>query len=69
MRHKYEIIVVRGTKIVPQKNQSYKELIEQLNALGIGSRARTGTGEAVAIRRLPSGDMVVTMVDEKARTS
>jgi hypothetical protein len=49
----------------------YKELIEQLNALGIGigSRARTRTREAVAIRQLPSGDIVVTMVDEKACTS
>ena len=54
-----------------QKNRTYKELIEQLNAsgTGTGSGARTGTGEAVAIRRLPSGDMVVTMADEKARTS
>jgi hypothetical protein len=70
-RHKREIIVVRGTETVQQKNRTYKELIEQLNAsgTGTGSGARTGTGEAVAIRRLPSGDMVVTMADEKARTS
>ena len=68
-RHKREIIVVRGTETVPQKNWLYKELIEQLNASGTGSRAGTGTGEAVAIRRLPSGDMVVTMADEKACTS
>jgi hypothetical protein len=56
---------------VQQKNQTYKELIEQLNAsgTGIGSRARTRTREAVAIRRLPSGDIVVTIADEKARTS
>ena len=54
-----------------QKNRTYKELIEQLNAsgTGTGSGARTGTGEAVAIRWLPSGDIVVTMADEKARTS
>src|SRR4030081_3102440 len=70
-RHKREIIVVRGTETVQQKNQTYKELIEQLNAsgTGTGSGARTGTREAVAIRRLPSGDMVVTMADEKACTS
>ena len=73
MHHKCEIIVVRGTETVQQKNRTYKELIEQLNALGMGTGSRTGTrtgtGEAVAIRWLPSGDIVVTMADEKARTS
>jgi hypothetical protein len=64
-RHKREIIVVQGTELIQQKNRLYKELIEQLNA----SRAGTGAGEAVAIRQLPSRDMVLTMADEKACTS
>jgi hypothetical protein len=67
-RHKREIIVVRGTESVQQKNRTYKELVEQLNASWDGTR-RTEAGEIVAIRRLPSGDMVLTMADEKARTS
>ena len=68
MRHKREIIVVRGTESVQQKNRTYKELVEQLNASWDGTR-RTEARETVAIRRLPSGDMVLTMADEKARTS
>ena len=46
-RHKREIIVVRGTETVPQKNRSYKELIEQLNASKAGDRTGAGAGEAV----------------------
>jgi hypothetical protein len=71
IRHKREIIVVRGTESIQQKSRSYKELIEQLNAsgAGTGTGARTGAGDAVAIHWLPSGDMVLTMADEKACTS
>ena len=39
-----------------------------MNASWDGTR-RTEARETVAIRRLPSGDMVLTMADEKARTS
>ena len=51
-----------------QKKQTYKELIEQLNALGTGtgSGAKTRTREAVAIRRPPSRNIVVTIADGKA---
>jgi len=38
-----------------------------LNIAGAGARA--GAGEAVAIHQLPSRDLVVTIADEKARTS
>ena len=61
-RHKREIIVVRGTETPEQKARSYKELLEQLNKLG-------NAGEAVAIRQLPSSDMILTMEDEQARTN
>lgn len=76
MRHKREIIVVRCNESIQQKKRTYKELIEQPNASRAGTGTETGAGtkaveamEAVAIRRLPSGDMVLTMIDEKARTS
>ena len=39
-----------------------------MNASWDGTR-RIEARETVAIRRLPSGDMVLTMADEKARTS
>ena len=39
-----------------------------MNASWDGTR-RTEAKEIVAIRRLPSGDIVLTMADEKARTS
>jgi hypothetical protein len=61
-RHKREIILVRGTETTAQKNRTYKELLEQINKSGIA-------GVAVAIRKLPSRDMVLTMEDEQARTS
>ena len=62
MCHKREIVVVRGTEIEEQKRRTYKELLEQLNRAGVA-------GEAVAIRKLGSGDMMLTMDDEQARTS
>lgn len=61
-RHKREVILVRGTETQIEKNRTYKELLEQINKLGTA-------GIAVAIRKLPSGDMVLTMEDEQARTS
>jgi hypothetical protein len=60
-RHKREIVVVRGKESNKQKNRTYKEIIEQ-NEKGVA-------GEAVAVRRLPSGDMVLAMDSEQARTS
>jgi hypothetical protein len=62
LRHKREIVVVRGTETEEQKRRTYKELLEQLNKAGVA-------GEAVAIRKLGSGDMMLTMDDERARTS
>jgi hypothetical protein len=58
MYHKRKIIVVQGTELIQQKSRSYKELIEQLNASGAGTRTGTKTGtrartrarDAVAIR-------------------
>jgi hypothetical protein len=61
-RHKREIIVVRGTETPEEKARSYKELLEQLNR-------PENAGEVVAIRRLPTGDMTLTMEDEQARTN
>jgi hypothetical protein len=61
-RHKREIILVRGTETTIEKNRTYKELLEQINKSEVA-------GVAVAIRKLPSGDMILTMEDEQARTS
>ena len=61
-RHKREIIAVRGNESTNQKNRTYKELLEQLNRSG-------AAGTAVAVRKLPTGDMIITMEDESARTS
>jgi hypothetical protein len=68
MCHKRKIIVAPGKESIPQKMQSYKELVEQLNASWDETK-RGEAGDVVAIRRLPSEDMVVTMADEKARMS
>ena len=62
LRHKREIVVVRGFESLEEKRRTYKELLEQVNQAGVA-------GEAVAIRRLASGDMMLTMEDEQARTS
>jgi hypothetical protein len=45
-----------------QKKRTYKELLEQLN------KARVA-GEAVAIRKLSSGNMMLTIEDEQACTN
>jgi len=62
LRHKLEIVVVRGTEIAEQKIRTYKELLEQVNKARVAS-------EAVAIRKLGSGDIMITMEDEQAHTS
>jgi hypothetical protein len=59
-RHKREITVTSGNQSLTQARRTNKELIEQLNAWEI-------EGEAVAIRRLQSGDYVITTDDEQAR--
>jgi hypothetical protein len=48
--------------------QLYKELVEQLNASWDGTK-KGEAKEVIAIRRLLSEDMIITMVDEKACTS
>ena len=59
-RYKREIIVEPGQESPQQASQSYKELIEQLNSQGVA-------GQAVAIRRLQSRDLIITMEDEPTR--
>jgi len=61
-RHKREIVVVRGNESNTQKMRTYKEIIEQLSEKGIA-------GEAIAVRKLPSSDLVLVMESEQARTS
>jgi hypothetical protein len=61
VRHKREIIVTRGKETLEKAQRTGKEVIEQLNSVGIG-------GQIVAARRLPSGDMVLTTDDEQTRT-
>jgi hypothetical protein len=58
-RHRREIIVVRGNESNTQKDRSYQEIIEQLNKKGVA-------GVAVAVRWLPSGDIVLAMDSEQA---
>jgi hypothetical protein len=62
LRHKREIVIVRGNETAEQKRRTYKELLEQMNKAGIA-------GEAVAVRKLQTGDMMMTMEDEQARMS
>lgn len=59
-RHKREIIVVRGKEDTQRKLRTSGELIEQLNNIGV-------EGQAVAVRRLPSGDALLTMESESVR--
>jgi hypothetical protein len=61
-RHKREIVVVQGTETVDQKRRTYKELLQQVN------KARV-VGKAVAIRKLRSSNMMLTMEDKQACVS
>jgi hypothetical protein len=61
-RHKREIIVARGKETAAELARSNKEIIKQLNT-------SAGTGEAVALRRLPSGDLLLTLDSENARNA
>ena len=55
-------MIVQGKETTNQKRRTYKELLEQLNSAKVA-------GAAVAVRQLGSGDMILTMEDEHARTS
>ena len=59
VQHKQEIIVVQSTESPEEKARSYKELLEQLNSL-------RNTEEAVAIRRLPTSNINLTIEDKLA---
>jgi hypothetical protein len=61
-RHKQEIIVVQNSKLTNQKNKSYKELLKQLNKSGVASIA-------VAICKLLTKDIVITIEDKSTRTN
>jgi hypothetical protein len=52
-------VVVQGTETADQKRRTYKELLKQLNKVGVA-------GEAVAIRKLGSSNMMLTIEDEQA---
>jgi hypothetical protein len=61
-RYKQEIIVVQGTELPEEKARSYKKLLEQLNSLG-------NTGDAIAICRLPTSNIILTIEDKPACTT
>ena len=61
-RYKRKIVVVCGSELDTQKVRSYKEIIEQLNKIGVA-------GEAAAVRWLLSGNIVLTIDNKQARTS
>jgi hypothetical protein len=58
-RHKSEIIVRRERGFIDRR--IYKEYLEHLNSEGM-------EGELVAMRSLPSGDLVLTTEDARTRT-
>jgi hypothetical protein len=62
LRHKREIVVVQGFETIEEKRRTYKELLQQVNKAGVAS-------EAVAICKLATGDMMLTMEDKQACTS
>jgi hypothetical protein len=62
LRYKREIVVVQGFETIEEKRRTYKELLQQVN------KARV-VGEAVAIRKLATGDMMLTIKDKQACTS
>ena len=62
LRHKKEIVIVRGDETAKQKRRTYKELLEQMNKAKV-------VKEAIAIRKLQTSNMIMTMEDEQARTS
>jgi len=61
-RYKRKIVVVQGTETTKQKQRTYKELLKQVNRAGV-------TSSTVAIHKLATGDMMLTMEDKLACTS
>jgi len=61
LRHTREIILVRGQETEQQKARTYKELLDGVNR-------HIGTGKAIAIRTLGSGDMTMALEDTETRT-
>jgi hypothetical protein len=53
---------VRGEETAAQAQRTGKELAEQLNGTGM-------PGQVVAVRKLPSGDSLLTMDEERTRDS
>jgi hypothetical protein len=60
-RHKREIIVARDRAYTIVDERTNREYIEQLNKAGL-------KGQIVAVRSLPSGDLILTTDEEDART-
>jgi hypothetical protein len=60
--HKHKIIVVQGKETNTQKIRTYKEIIEQVNTKDIA-------GEAIAVCKLPSSNIVLAMDSKQACTS
>jgi hypothetical protein len=52
-RHARELVVAPGTETAAQKQRTSLELVRDINA------ATDGSGDAIAARRLPSGDVLV----------
>jgi hypothetical protein len=61
-RHKREIIVTRDRAYTIVDDRMNREYIEQLNKAGL-------KGQIVAVRSLPSGDLILTTDEEATRTS
>jgi hypothetical protein len=59
-RHKREITIARGEETPAQAQRTGKELTEQLNSSGM-------LGQVVAVRKLPSGDSLITLDTEETR--
>jgi hypothetical protein len=60
-RHKREIIVTRDKACTTIDDRTNREYIEQLNKAGL-------KGQILAVRSLPSGDLILTTDEEATRT-
>ena len=61
LRHTREVILVRGQETKQQKARTYKELLDGVNR-------HIGTGKAIAICMLGSGDITMALEDADTRT-
>jgi hypothetical protein len=61
VRHRREIVVIKGGETPEQARRTGKDIIDQLNSTSM-------EGQMVAARHLPSGDIVLTTDDEQTRT-